>query len=108
MVLEAMTPLMQKTLAHELGRVKLAAKDLSKDELRQLAKNVGAFGLGAGLGGGAGYAVRRKLLPKMLPHLGPGAQTAVGVGGGVLTGLLSAAALKHHLRSLDESGQRND
>lgn len=103
-----MTPLKQIVLARELGRVKEASKPLTSDELKQLAKNVGAFSLGAGLGGGAGYAVRQKVLPKYLPQLGPKARTALGVGGGVLTGLLAAGALKHHLRSLDESGQRND
>jgi hypothetical protein len=105
-----MTPLRQIVLAGELCRVKEAAakKRLSKDELKQLAKNVGAFGVGAGLGGGAGYLVRQKLLPKILPELTPKARTAIGVGGGVLTGLLSAGALKHHMRLLDESGKRNN
>ena len=93
----------------ELYLIKIGErKPLAKEEWKQLAKNVGAMGIGSFIGGGSGYAARKKLLPKLLPYLGPKSRTAVGVGGGALVGLLSAGAIKHHLRTLDDSGKRND
>ena len=80
-----------------------AWKPPSKDELKTLGKDVGAWGLGLGVGTGAGYAIRKKLLPKALPHLGPKVTTGLLLGGSALTGLLGAEAYRRHQKRMDDS-----
>ena len=103
-----MTPNM-KAFSDEYALVKTGKKaPLSKEEWVRLGKNVGAFTAGSAVGGGLGYVARKKLLPKLLPHLGPKQRTALALGGGAATGILSTLALKHHMRTMNDSIKRND
>lgn len=93
-----------KAMANELVLIKQAAwQPPSKEELKTLAKNVGAWGVGLGIGSAGGYALRKKVLPHLTPHLGPKATTALLYGGGALAGLLTSEAFRRHLKRLHDA-----
>lgn len=95
------------SMLEEMIFIKQAWEPPSKEELKQLAKDVAGVGIGLGAGAGAGYAIRKKLLPKALPHLGPKTTTGLITGTGALVGLLGSQLYQQHQKRLDDAKQRN-
>ena len=80
----------------------------SKEEVKQLAKNVGVYGLGMGAGVPLGWATKKYILPKTFPHMGPKATAAAAYGGSALLGILGAGVGKKFWESMEDAKkQRN-
>ena len=82
--------------------VKIAWEAPTKDELKDLARNVAIYGGGLAVGGGLGYAAREKVLPYLLQHMSPAQAKALTYGSGALAGLAGAAAMKKALTGLGQ------
>lgn len=80
----------------------------SKEEFKQLGKNVGVYGLGMGVGAPLGWATKKYILPKTFPHMGPKATAAAAYGGSALLGLLGAGVGKKFWKSMEDAKSKRD